>query len=122
MGRFPHVPQRAVLSVGFPSPVPGNLCKLQGAGGPHAGAAHGHFLAHRGQTVLLAVAAQLPLEEHPALHDGHRVVAEVFHQRHSFPGAVLDEDAAGAETLGLRVRRGEVILHLSEPETAEGEK
>lgn len=42
---------------------------LGGVHGPHAGTAHGYLPANRRQMVLLSIAAELPLEKHPALHD-----------------------------------------------------
>lgn len=44
-------------------------CPLGGVHGPHTGTTHGYLLANRHQMVLLSIAAELPLEKHPALHD-----------------------------------------------------
>lgn len=48
-----------------------DLLDLLGICGPHAGAAHSNILTHWSQTILVAVTAQLPLEEDSALHDRH---------------------------------------------------
>lgn len=44
-------------------------CPLGGVHGPHTGTAHSYLLANRRQMVLVPIAAELPLEKHPALHD-----------------------------------------------------
>lgn len=44
-------------------------CPLGGVHGPHTGTAHGYLPANQHQMVLLSIAAELPLEKHPTLHD-----------------------------------------------------
>ena len=64
--------------------------------GSDTGAAHGYFVSHRRQAVLLSIVAELPLEKHPALLYGAGVVVVALHGDWPLAPAwsVLDEDAS----------------------------